>query len=80
MTNETPKKIDPAYPSGGGALGVGHDEAIGMLGAVRPAWSVAAGDRTFNVRRLRRRKMPAFTIQSGIQPLKAADPATGMKS
>ena len=33
MTGEPPKKIDPAYPSGGGALGVGHDAAIGTLGA-----------------------------------------------
>lgn len=33
MTDETPKKVDLSYPSGGGALGVGHDAAIGTLGA-----------------------------------------------
>ncbi|KQS65041.1 hypothetical protein ASG32_31010 [Methylobacterium sp. Leaf361] len=33
MTDKAPKKVDPAYPSGGGALGVGHDAAIGTLGA-----------------------------------------------
>lgn len=33
MTDEAPKKVDPSYPSGGGALGVGHDAAIGTLSA-----------------------------------------------
>lgn len=33
MTDEAPKKVDPAYPSGGGVLGVGHDAAIGTIGA-----------------------------------------------
>lgn len=33
MSEEDPRKVDPKYPSGGGALGVGHDAAIGTLGA-----------------------------------------------
>jgi 3-methyladenine DNA glycosylase Tag len=33
LSNEAPKKVDPQYPSGGGVLGVGHDAAIGTLGA-----------------------------------------------
>lgn len=33
MAERDPNKVDPAYPSGGGALGVGHDAAIGTLSA-----------------------------------------------
>ena len=33
MSEIGPEKVDPKYPSGGGGLGVGHDAAIGTLGA-----------------------------------------------